>query len=98
MKSLNSLPKEVAEAVKEVLKAYRQVNVIYEYGKYNVSPDVCYKATYGKDYEYIGTWKDEEVYTLYERMANYKHEFGCLPFEARTELSKEEYKQLSEEK
>lgn len=79
MKDLNTLPKEVQHEVKSILKAYDEVNVIFEYGEYHVSPGITLKARYAEDHEFIGTYKAKEVYTEPERTINYVESFHDYP-------------------
>lgn len=81
MRELNTLPSEVIEKVKSILRAYDEVNVIFEYGEYHVSAGLCIKATYGADHEFIGTYKAKEVYTEEERILNYINSFQDYPIE-----------------
>ena len=81
MKNLNTLPSEVIEKVKNTLRAYDEVHVIFEYGEYHVSAGLCIKATYGADHEFIGTYKAKEVFTDKERILNYVNEFQSYPIE-----------------
>lgn len=81
MKELNTLPSEVVEKVKKVLRAYDEVHVIYEYGEYHVTTSLCIKATYAPDDEFIGTYKAKEVFTPEERMLNYINSFQDYPIE-----------------
>ena len=79
MKKLNELPIDVQERIKSTLNAYDEVDVFYEYGKYNFG--VTLKSKYGEDHEYIGTYKAKEVYTEEERILNYVNEFQCYPIQ-----------------
>ena len=79
MKNLNELPIDVQERIKNTLKAFDEVDVFYEYGKYNFG--VTLKSTYGEDHEYIGTYKAKEVYTEEERILNYVNEFQSYPIQ-----------------
>lgn len=81
MRELNTLPSEVIEKVKNVLRAYDEVHVIFEYGEYHVSAGLCIKAIYGADHEFIGTYKANEVFTPEERMLNYINSFQDYPIE-----------------
>ena len=92
MKDLNTLPKEVQEEVKETLKAFDKVNVIYEYGAYHVSPSLCIKEVYSADHEFIGTYKAVDVFTPEERIINYVEEFRCYPISYK---GKRDYKWLN---
>lgn len=76
LQQLNELPKEIQESVKYILKAYDEVYVTFEYGKYDVSVGICIKSKYGKDHKFIGTFKAEDIFTEEERYKNYKETFG----------------------
>ena len=79
MKDLNALPQEVQEEVKNTLKAFDKVNVIYEYGAYHVTASVTLKKVYAADHEFIGTYKAADVFTQDERIINYVEEFRAYP-------------------
>ena len=79
MKKLNELPKEVQEQVKSTLRAYSEVTVCFENGKYTFGLSI--KAKYAPDYEYIGTYYAKDVYTEEERIVNYCEEFHSYPYE-----------------
>ena len=81
MKELNTLPSEVVEKVKNTLRAFDEVHVIYEYGEYHVSAGLCIKSSYGVDHEFIGTYKSKEVFTEEERILNYINSFQDYPIE-----------------
>lgn len=81
MRELNTLPSAVIEKVKKVLRAYDEVQVIYEYGEFHVSAGLCIKSTYGGDHEFIGTYRADEVYTPEERILNYVNSFQDYPIE-----------------
>jgi hypothetical protein len=79
MRNLNTLPIETIKKIKEVLKAYDEVNVYFEDGQYHVSTGRCLRATYGQDFKNIGTYKAKDVYTEQERILNYINEFQEYP-------------------
>jgi len=79
MKKFNELPQELQERIKDRLKAFSEVRVTYEYGEYHFG--TVLKATYGADHEYIGTYRQEDIYTEKERIENYINEFHCYPIE-----------------
>src|SRR5574343_168236 len=81
MRELNTLPQDVQDKVKSVLKAYDEVNVIFEYGEYNVSASICIKCNYASDHEFVGTYKAEDVFTPDERIINYVECFRDYPIE-----------------
>ena len=81
MKDFNSLPNEVQEKVKKVLKAYDRVYVIFENGEYNVSVGIGIKKEYASDHEFIGEYKVDEIYTKEERIINYVESFHEYPIQ-----------------
>lgn len=76
---LESLPEEVQEKVKSILKAFNEVTVIFEHGKFDVSTGHFLKANYHHDYFVCGDYKQEDVYTIEERRQNFIEEFGYAP-------------------
>ena len=77
MRELNTLPIEEQAKIKGQLKAYDEVVVFFENGKYTYG--VCLKSHYAPDHEYIGTYRAEDVYTEDERIENYINEFCSYP-------------------
>lgn len=73
--------KEQQENVKSTLKAFNEVNVVYEYGKYNFSSALCLKAHYAPDYEFVGTVYADDIFTPEERILNYIESFHSYPVE-----------------
>lgn len=67
---LSDLPDEVQEKVKSVLKVYNNANVVYEYGKFDVSAHTCIKSFYHYDHFVCGRYAADEVYTKEERQQN----------------------------
>lgn len=92
---LNTLPIEVQEKIKNTLKAYDEVHVIYEYGEYHVSVGIALKAHYAPDHKVIGTFKANEIFTQDERIENYINEFQAYPI---TYKGKRDYKTLNDGK
>lgn len=88
---LNKLPAEVQNKVKKFLRAYNEVNVIYEYGEYHVGTGISLKAQYAADHVFVGTYKAKEVYTADERIINYVESFHEFPIEYK---GKRDYKWL----
>lgn len=74
---LNSLPKEVQEDVLNILKAYAEVDITYENGRYHFGSTL--KASYAPDHKFIGTILAKDVYTETERIENYINEFKNYP-------------------
>lgn len=73
------LPDEMKEDVKETLKAFHECTVIFENGKFLTSAGISIKSSYADDHFVCGTYKDDQIYTLEERRANYKECFGYAP-------------------
>lgn len=83
------LPAETQKEIAEVLKAFDEVNVTYEYGKYHVSTSIAILARYAPDHKFIGTVYVEDFYTLEERCKNFFEEFGYHSYFLETELKKQ---------
>lgn len=64
---LESLPSEVQEKAKDILKAYDKVHIVYEHGKFEVSTSYCIKANYGYDHFWCGEYYAKDIYTTEER-------------------------------
>lgn len=77
MRALNTLPIEEQTRIKGWLRAYDEVVVFFENGRYQYG--VCLKNHYAPDHEYIGTYKADEVYSKDERIENYINEFHSYP-------------------
>ena len=73
------LPDDMKEEVKETLKAFHDCTVTFENGKFSTSAAISIKSSYGVDHFVCGTYKDDQIYTLDERRANYKECFGYAP-------------------
>lgn len=80
--ALDKLPEEVQAKVKSILKAFDEVNVTYEYGKFEVSACSCLCAYYHYDRMYCGRYTSKEVYTAEERKQNFFESFGYYPCHA----------------
>lgn len=89
MKTLNELPKSVQKEIKETLKAYSEVPVTYENGRYSFS--LCLKSEYADDHEFIGTFYAKDIYTPEERIINYFESFHEYPISYK---GKRDYKML----
>ena len=76
---LEALPEEIQNKVKSILKAYNEANVVYEYGRFNVSASYGIKSHYNYDHFVCGYYKQDEVYTKEERKQNFIEEFGYCP-------------------
>ena len=75
----NELPEEIKEKALDILKAYDEVSVIFEYGKYNVTTGCCIKSVYAPDHKVCGRYFAKDLYTKEQRYENYKESFGCYP-------------------
>ena len=76
---LTELPDDVQDEVKQLLKAYSNANVVFEYNRFEVSASVCIKALYNHDHFVCGRYSAEEVYTKEQRRQNYFESFGYYP-------------------
>lgn len=81
MKNLNTLPNEVQEKAKDILRAYDRVYVIFENGEYHVSAGIGIKNEYASDHEFIGEYTAKEVFTEEERIINYVESFHEYPIQ-----------------
>jgi hypothetical protein len=79
MKDFNTLPSEVQEKAKEVLKAYDKVHVIYEYGEYHVMAGLSIKTHYADDHEFMGTYLATDIFSPDECIINYIEAFHAYP-------------------
>ena len=78
MKKFENLPVNVQEIVKEYLKAFPCVDVIFENGDYHFG-GIAIKDSYPDDYEVVGTYFAEDIYSNEERIINYVNEFRAYP-------------------
>ena len=85
---LEMLPKAIVEEVKNTLKAFSETNITYENGKYKELPAVGIYSTYAKDHKFIGTVRQEDIYTLEERIKNYEDTFKSYAYHLRRLLNK----------
>ena len=80
MKELfNTLPKEVQEKIISDLGCFNKTNVIYENGKYEVSPHTFITNTYAEDHRFIGTFEATEILTEEEHITAQILCFGYAP-------------------
>lgn len=77
MEKFESLPQEVQKEIKSILKAYADVDVWYEYGRYTFGTALTKK--YAPDHRFVGTYRAADVYTEEERIINYVNEFRDFP-------------------
>lgn len=76
---LNTLPKEIQEKIKDILKAYDEVHVTYEEGDYHFG--LYLKLYYSEDFKVIGTFYAKDIFTDEERIINYIEQFHSYPSE-----------------
>lgn len=77
--NFNTLPQEVQEQAKSVLRAFPRVHITFEYGKYHVSSGIALLASYPEDFKVIGDYTDKEIFTEDERTLNYINSFHDYP-------------------
>ena len=77
---IESLPVDVQNEIRRMLKAYNEASVTYEYGRYHIG-GVSIKKEYGADHRYVGTYFADDVYTEEERMINYMESFHEYPIQ-----------------
>lgn len=56
-KDFKKFPKRVQKEIISVLAAYNECHVNFEFGHWDVTPDVCIKSYYGKDHRVFGTFE-----------------------------------------
>ena len=76
---IEKLPNEVQEEIYHTLKAYNEVNIIYENGGYNVNTYTMISSKYAIDYKFIGVVKKEDIYTEEEMIINDVESFHDYP-------------------
>ena len=59
-----------------VLSAYGEANIIYEYGEFKVSPNIAITRKYAHDHTFIGTVIAEEWFTKEQIRALHELAFG----------------------
>lgn len=91
MKQYNELPKDIQDRIREHLKVFPKVEVYYEYGEYRFG--ICLKKHYAPYHEFIGTFKDTDIFTEEERTENYIENFHDYPIWYK---GKRDYKALRE--
>ena len=85
MTKFNELPISVQDQVLQILKAYDEVDVIFEDSRYQVKVAAVLKMGYDSDFQYIGTYYAEDLYTPEQRDSNYIETFGCEPYPSYTD-------------
>ena len=96
VEKFNTLPQEVQLFVKSQLKAYDEVTVSYENGRYSYG--VCIKAEYAPDHEVLGTIKATDIYSDVERIENYINSFCTYPIDYKGKRDYSILKKMQNEK
>lgn len=78
---INNLPREIQNEIRETLKCYDEVNVIFENGEYKVRMGYMLQREYSSDFKIIGEFKANEVFSDNERIVNYIESFMGYPIE-----------------
>lgn len=91
IETLNTLPQETQLHIKNTLKAYDEVFVSYENGRYLLG--TCIKSSYAPDHKTLGTIKASDIYKEVELMENYINSFCDYPIEYK---GKRDYSMLRE--
>lgn len=73
------LPPDVQESARGTLRAYDEVNVEYEYGRWIASASYGICAEYNWDHYVAGFYKAKDIYTPEQRRQNFIEEFGYAP-------------------
>jgi hypothetical protein len=97
-KTYSTLSIEVQNKIMDTLKAFDDVNVIFEYGKYHVSTGICVKKEYGEDFKVIGKFTAKEMYTVNTQIENYINEFMSYPIEYKGKKDWNMIKKMNNEK
>lgn len=79
MRKFNELPQDIQTEVKQVLKAYNRVYVVFENGKYQVNASIAIKRVYASDHEVLGDYNADEMFTKEEQLTNYVEAFHEFP-------------------
>jgi len=93
LEDLKQIPESIAQKALNILRAYGEVTIRYEYGEYSVMAGTIIKAQYGGDYKVVGYVRAVDVYTLEERTQNYIESFHDYPIWYK---GKRDYKALKE--
>lgn len=81
-KKFDLLPLDVQDEIKDLLKSYDKVHVIYEDKKYWFSLTTAVTDHYAFDTgRYIGTYYADDVFSPDERILNYVNSFHSYPVE-----------------
>ena len=81
-KKFDLLPLDVQDEIKDLLKSYDKVHVVYEDKKYWLSLTTAVTDHYAFDTgRYIGTYYADDVFSPDERILNYVNSFHSYPVE-----------------
>lgn len=67
---------QLIAAIVSNLSAYDETNIIYQYGRFEVSPGIAITSEYAKDYVFIGTVKAKDWFTSEQLKALHELAFG----------------------
>ena len=75
-------PKRVQKEIVSVLSAYNECNVSFEFGQWDITPDVCIKSYYHKDHRVFGTFYYDnlvgKIKGLKEAREKYRDDFSKI--------------------
>lgn len=75
-------PTRVQKEIISVLGVYNKCHVNFEFGKWDVTPDICLRAYYGKDHRVFGTFEYDnlvnKVKGLKEAREKYEADFSKI--------------------
>lgn len=75
-------PIRVQKEIISVLAAYNECHVKFEFGRWDITPDVCIKSYYGKDHKVFGTFEYDnlvnKVNGLKEKREKYRDDFSKI--------------------
>ena len=74
-----NLPENVRAEALSTLKAFSEVNIIFENGRYNVSTGISIRKSYPADHNFIGIVYADDVFTDDEKILNYIESFHDYP-------------------
>lgn len=77
--TFDSLPESVRAEVMEILMSYDKVNVVFEYGEYDVMVGCVLTSEYAPDHRFVGTFAAKDFYTDEQRIENYCNSFASYP-------------------
>ena len=75
----DNLPTNLQTVVKDTLRIYDRVYVLYYNGGYHVTTSVAILKAYPTDYHVVGDYTAQDIYSDNERIINYVEEFHSYP-------------------